>query len=183
MPDKAKDTYESSEVREARGIGITDAERDEFARELEAEEEKRFAETASDKKRKVQAELDRLNKRSKRPSTKKVKKPRKKLPKKTKKTKKTSKTKKKATRTSLAEGSSLRGISIRVLSDAMSFFSAGELPRLCSFRPDGAPRSFCTVLVFLGYRPRRSLDTLPLQWRATGTSKRVHWALAGTTAA
>ena len=101
MPQKVEDTYESSEVKQARGIGITDAERDQFAKELEAEEEKRFAETASDKKRKVQAELDRLNKRSKRSATKKAKKPRrKKLPKKTTKTMKTKKMKKKATRTS-----------------------------------------------------------------------------------
>ena len=158
MPDKPKDTYESSEVRDARAIGITPEEREKFAEELEAEEEKRFSETASDKKRKVQAELDRLNKRSKRPSTKKVKKPRKKLPKKTRKARKT---KKKATRTSLAEGSSLCGISIRCCR-MRSLFSAGKLPRLCSVRPDGALRSFCPVLVFLGYRPRRSLDTFLL---------------------
>ena len=100
MPQKVEDTYESSEVKQARGIGITDAERDHFAKGLEAEEEKRFAETASDKKRKVQAELDLLNKRSKRSATKKAKKPRrKKLPKKTTKTMKTKKMKK-ATRTS-----------------------------------------------------------------------------------
>ena len=102
MPQKVEDTYESSEVKQARGIGITDAERDQFAKELEAEEEKRFAETASDKKRKVQAELDRLNKRSKRSATKKAKKPRrKKPPTKTTKTTKTKKTtRKKATRAS-----------------------------------------------------------------------------------
>eukprot|EP00729_Bicosta_minor_P009149 gene9149-18490_t len=72
-PPKAAEEEDSAMLERVRGIGITDEEREAHAAELEREEASRMAIPEAEKRRKAQAELDKLNKKYGRMSSKDLK--------------------------------------------------------------------------------------------------------------